>query len=252
MPELEKVYKQSLILERSTDNPSGGFSGYGSVFHTLDFHGDIVAKGAYKDDIPRFLKSGFVGGPDHNHANPIGRFKTASEDERGLYVEAVFSSTAFAQEARTNISEEVVKFLSVGIMPLQVKRFKTKNEVLKYWTENGYKPTEEEVVRAEGGARLIKRARLLEISPTALPANENAEITSYKAGRMISASNVDLINQSVTEMKMSIQRLEDLVASVVAAQAKEEAEEASEITVINDPLEVFEVTLASFKSFIEG
>ena len=107
-------------------------------------------------------------------------------------------------------------------------------------------------MRAEGGARLIKRARLLEISPTALPANENAEITSYKAGRMISASNVDLIKQSVTEIKTSLTRLEDLVASVVAAQAKEEAEEESEITVINDPLEGFEVTLASFKSFIEG
>lgn len=249
MAELTKVYKTALITPKA-DADTGGFSGYGSVFHALDFHNDIVAKGAYKDDLPRFLDKGFVGGPDHNHAKPIGRFKSAVEDNHGLWVDAVYSSTAFAQETRTLIQEEVIKSLSVGILPLQVKRLKTKAEVLKYWAENSYEPSEDDLARAEGGARLIKRARILEISPVALPANEHAEITAYKAGRKISRGNVDLINSSITEIKAALQRLEDLVATVETAHAEEEAAEP-EITVIADPLQGYEVTLASFKSFLK-
>lgn len=251
MAELTKVYKTALIASRAEESQTGGFSGYGSTFHTLDYHNDIIAKGAYKDDLARFLEKGFVGGPDHNHAKPIGRFKSAFEDVRGLWVDAVYSSTPFAQETRTLIQEEVIKSLSVGILPLQAKRLKTKAEVLKYWSENDYDPSEEELMRAEGGARLIKRARILEISPVALPANEHAEITAYKAGRKISRGNVDLINSSISEIKAALQRLEDLVATVETAQAEEEAAEP-EITVISDPLQQYEVTLASFKSFLEG
>lgn len=251
MSELTLIFKEADIRSATFSDGNGGFSGYGSYFHTLDYHNDIIAPGAYRDDISRFLSKGFVGGPDHNHARPIGRFKTAKEDQVGLWVEAIYASTPHAQEVRALISEEVIKSLSVGIMPLQVKRLKTKNEVLKYWSDAGYEPTDEELMRAEAGARLIKRARILEVSPVALPANENAVITQFKAGRKISKSNLELINQSLSEMRSALQRLEELVSAVETAQAEEEKEE-SEIVVINDPLEGFEVTLASFRDFLKG
>lgn len=249
MGELQLVFKEASINDISTDTQAGGFSGYGSVFHTLDYHNDIVLPGAYKEDLDRFLSKGFVGGPDHNHSKPIGRFTKAFEDRHGLWVEASYSSTGYAQEVRTLISEGVIKSLSVGIMPLQVKRLKTKSEVMKYWSDNGYEPTSEEVLRAEGGARLIKRAKLLEVSPVALPANENAEIRDYKAGRVISGSNLETINEALREIRAGLQRLEVLVTTVETAQAKEESEEA-EIIVIEDPLKDYEVTLASFRQFI--
>lgn len=247
---LEPIYKEADIYsDRALEDTTGGFSGYGSVFHTLDYHNDIVSPGAYIADLPRFMSKGFVGGPDHNHAKPIGLFKEAHEDSIGLYVRAVYSSTPFAQETRTLISEGVIKSLSVGIMPLQVKRLRDRSEVMQYWDKVGYAPTDEEMQRAEKGARLIKRAKLLEISPVALPANENAEILSYKAGRKISKPNTELIGQSITEMRNAIQRLEDMLVAVTATQA-DAGEAETEATGADDLSGIFEVNLASFHDFI--
>ena len=247
---LDAIYKEADIYDdRSMDDSTGGLSGYGSVFHNLDMHGDIVAPGAYLADLPRFLSKGFLGGPDHNHAKPIGVFKEAHEDAVGLYVRASFSSTPFAQETRTLIAEGVIQSLSVGIMPLQVKRLRDRAEVIQYWEKAGYAPTEEDLMRAEKGARLIKRAKLLEISPVALPANDLAEITSYKAGRKISGQNVGLLQQSVAEMRNAIQRLEDMLVAVTASQA-DAGETETDATGADDLSGIFEVNLASFHDFI--
>lgn len=179
LPELELIYKLAPSPRISGDN--GGFEGYASVFHLLDYHGDIVAPGAYKDDAPRFLKEGFIGGVGHDHSNPIGKPHRLFEDGYGLFLDARLVSTSKAQEARELIISDVVRKLSVGIMPMQVKTMRTKQEVTDYWKKVGWTPSEEEVMRAENGARLIKRAKLLEVSPVALPANELSEITSYKS-----------------------------------------------------------------------
>lgn len=247
MDELCKLYK-SAQLNETVSTSHGGFSGYGSVFHTLDYHNDIVAPGAYKSDIDRFLKRGFIGGSGHDHGKPIGKFKKAFEDRSGLWVEGEFSSTTYAQEVRTLISEGVISSLSVGILPLQVKRLK-KSDVLQYWSDHDYTPSEEEMQRAEHGARLIKRAKLLEISPVALPANEHAEILEVKSGRKISGSNLETIRASIADVRLAIGRLEELVSAVETPQPVE-SEEASEISV--ESLDGFEVVLASFKAFSEG
>jgi hypothetical protein len=66
-------------------------------------------------------------------------------------------------------------------MPMQVKTMRTKQEVVDYWKKSGWTPSDEEMMRAENGARLIKRAKLLEVSPVALACNDLSEITSYKS-----------------------------------------------------------------------
>lgn len=179
MSQLELIHKLAPAPRVSEDN--GGFEGYASVFNFLDYHNDIIAPGAYKDDIPRFLKEGFIGGVAHDHANPIGRPQRLFEDGYGLFLDAKLVSTSKAQEARELITSDVVRKLSVGIMPMQVKSLRTKQEVLDYWKKTGWEPDEEQLMRAESGARLIKRAKLLEVSPVALAANELSEITSYKS-----------------------------------------------------------------------
>lgn len=250
MESLCKLYKSADVRSVS-DSPNGGFSGYGSVFHALDYHGDIVAPGAYKSDLDRFLKRGFMGGSGHDHNKPIGKFKSAIEDRSGLWVEGEFASTHDAQEVRALISEGVISSLSVGILPLQVKRLRNKSEVMQYWSDFGYEPTEEELQRAEGGARLIKRAKLLEISPVALPANEHAEIVSYKSGRKISGENLDKIRTAIADVRAAIGRLEDLASSVDPTQAEGVSEDALE-DVSEESLESFDLVLASFKAFAEG
>lgn len=176
--ELDLIYKLAPVSHADADN--GSFSGHASVFHYLDYHNDIMAVGSYRDDIPRFLDKGFIGGVGHDHNNPIGRPERLFEDAKGLFLSAKLISTSKAQEAREMITSRVVQELSVGILPLQAKRL-TKQDVLDYWKKAGWTPSEEELMRAENGARLIKRAKLLEISPVALGANELTKITSFKS-----------------------------------------------------------------------
>lgn len=178
MPSLVTVYKEFEV--KTTD--SGGVSGYANVFHFLDWDQEIIAPGAWQGDIPRFVKKGFVGGIGHNHRSPIGKPARMYEDSRGLFMDAVFDSSPEAQHARLKIRDGVIKFFSVGVVPLQARRLNEK-QIYEYWAKNKWEPSEEERLRASDpqGATLIQRARILEVSPVALPANDLSEIVSYKS-----------------------------------------------------------------------
>lgn len=207
--DLVAVFKDAKVLDR-TD--SGGFSGYASTFHTLDFHGDIIAKGAFSWDIERFLKKGFVGGSNHDHKNPVGRFVEAYEDDTGLWVDATLTASAKAQEVRNDILDGVITSMSVGLIPLQARKL-TRDEVLKYWEAADYEPSEVEMAFAQKGARLIKRARLLEVSPVALPANERAEILvaksmDFKAGRRFSRASLEQITAYLGQVQSALAELQ--------------------------------------------
>lgn len=210
LSELDLIYKLAPAPKLSGD--SGGFEGYASVFHLLDYQNDIIAPGAYKDDAPRFLKEGFIGGVGHDHSNPIGKPYRLFEDGYGLFLDARLVSTSKAQEARELITSDVVRKLSVGIMPMQVKTLRTKQEVVDYWKKSGWTPTDEEMMRAENGARLIKRAKLLEVSPVALACNDLSEITSYKS----------LQTDVIADILKRLGALEEMVKEVSDASESED------------------------------
>ena len=249
-PELSLVYKLAPAL-RVDNSDSGGFAGYASTFHFLDYHGDIIAPGAYKADIQRFLTKGFIGGINHDHANPIGKPVELFEDAKGLFLEAMLVDTVKAQEDRKLITSGVVKELSVGIIPLQIKRM-TKKETLDYWKKAGYSPSEEELMRSESGTRLIKRAKLLEISPVAMGANEQTAISSYKAGRKISQTTADLLAQVCAQVKASYEMLETLLVDAgIKSESEEEdvAEAPAQAKVaVEDPLNDL---LEAFRAYIK-
>ena len=227
----------------------GGLSGYASTFHFLDYHNDIIAPGAYKSDIPRFLSKGFIGGVGHDHNNPIGKPVELFEDQKGLFLVAQFVDTTKAQEDRKLITSGVVKELSVGILPLQTKRLASKKQVQEYWASTGHNPTEEELMRAENGARLIKRAKLLEVSPVALAANEQSEILSYKAGRKFSKTSMDMLEQVCQQVKIAYELLESLLEEAGVKAEKDVAEAVDAEATQSEPDPTTELLIA-FRDFL--
>jgi hypothetical protein len=85
-------------------------------------------------------------------------------------------------------------------------------------------PTEEELMRAEMGGRLIKRAKLLEISPVALAANEQSEIVSYKAGKRLSKASMDVLTNVCQQVKIAYELLGGLLEEA-GVKAEDDSEE---------------------------
>lgn len=224
---MDNIYKLAPIRPAS-ESDSGGFSGYASTFNFLDYHNDIIAKGAYTHDLARFLQKGFIGGVGHDHANPIGRPVELFEDAKGLWLVAHLIDTTKAQDDRKLIVSGVVKELSVGIIPMQVKRLRTRTEVESYWKSVGWIPSDEEIMRAENGARLIKRAKLLEISPVAMGANEQTEIRSFKAGRRFSKASTEILVQVCQQVKTAYETLETVLTEAGVKSEEDDGEDDAE------------------------
>jgi HK97 family phage prohead protease len=98
------------------------FSGYGAVFGNLDSHGDVIAKGAFRDTLAAHTAAGTMpamlaqhgdifGGPGNM---PIGVWTAMAEDEKGLKVEGYLSDTPRGQEAYTLLKDKALSGLSIG------------------------------------------------------------------------------------------------------------------------------------------
>lgn len=179
-PSLE--YKDLPFSLKAAATDTGEFEGLASAFFTIDdsWFSDIVAPGAFKQDLGEFLESGFVGGMNHDWDQPIGRPLSAEETAEGLFVKASISDTQQGRDVRTLIKDGVVKRLSIGFRVLGRKLLETSEEVVAWWNEHGYVPSAEDVAKSQFGARLLTRIRLYEFSPVAVPANRRAVITGVK------------------------------------------------------------------------
>jgi HK97 family phage prohead protease len=79
--------------------PPGEFTGYGSVFNTLDDHGDVVLPGAFAGSITSHKGSGTMPGMYVEHSGfkggdplPVGVWQDMTEDENGLLVKGRISA----------------------------------------------------------------------------------------------------------------------------------------------------------------
>lgn len=155
--------------------------GYASCFHMLDAVNEIVVPGAFRESLPEFLASGFVGGLNHRWDEPCGVPTSAVEDARGLKVAWKLSTTAHAMDVRALLRDGVVKKLSIGYAVAASETLNSLDEVKAYWKKHGYQPSSQELNRAEGGARLLRKIQpLYEFSPVTVPACAGADITSVK------------------------------------------------------------------------
>lgn len=177
-------YKTLPFAVKATSGDGGEFEGLASVFYCIDdsWWNDIVAPGAFKEDLPEFLDVGFVSGLNHDWDCPIGKPLSAEETAVGLYVKGSISDTAAGRDARTLLKDGVVKRMSIGFRTLGREYLETAEEVMAWWQKHGYTPTAEDIAKSQYGARVLTRIRLYEFGPVAVPANKRAVITAVKGG----------------------------------------------------------------------
>ena len=146
------IYKQGQISD--IDENLGIVKGYGSVFGNKDSDNDVIEKGAYRRTIKnngsrvKYLYQ-------HDITKPIGKMKELYEDEKGLVFVAEVPKTTFGNEVLELMKYGVIDENSVGIMPVK-----------KDYDEDG--------------VRLIKEAKLYEISAVTIAANDEAKILEVK------------------------------------------------------------------------
>ena len=138
---------------KETNKEQGRITGYGSVFHNVDYHNDIVDPGAFKKSLQKRLPAMLL---QHNMHNPIGVWTNAEENDKGLYLEGQINMDVQAgREAFALAKQGALKGLSIGFIT--------------------------SVYRIEDDVRHIMEADLLEVSLVTFPANERAQITGTKA-----------------------------------------------------------------------
>jgi len=168
------------LVPDESDTWPGFFEGLAAAFHNIDAVGDIIAPGAFAEDLPAFLSEGFIGGCNHDWDQPIGKPIEASERPDGLYLKGSISDTTHGRDIRTLMRDGVVRRLSIGFRTLGRQRLETSDDVAAWWAKAGYGPSAEDIARSARGVRLLTRVRLVEVSPVALPANPRAIVTAVK------------------------------------------------------------------------
>lgn len=162
-----------LTFEIKAEEADGvrSFSGYGSVFDTVDSYGDTIVKGAFKgtlkewkakSKLPKLLLQHGGGGFFGSNADdmvPIGKWDEMKEDSHGLFVRGhLFDlDTDRAKSVYAAMKEGELDGLSIG--------FRTKK-----WEYD-----EEKEIRT------LTEIELWEVSLVTFPANDPARVSAVKA-----------------------------------------------------------------------
>ncbi len=154
-----KIRDFDLSVKAVSDD--GLFSGYGSVFGTVDSYREVVSPGAFSESLAE-IKS--KGRPvpvlwQHRSGEPIGVYTSLVEDAHGLKVEGqlIIDGVARAKEAHALMKAGAVSGLSIGY----------------YVREDSWDEKER--------VRTLKKVELVEISLVTFPANDDARIDAIKS-----------------------------------------------------------------------
>lgn len=153
---------------KSLNTNDGTFSGYGSVFGNIDSHGDIVAKGAFKESIKEAKATGewpamlLLHGTDDQL--PIGIWTNLTEDDYGLHVEGKLAFTSLGRDVYALMKMQprpALNGLSIGYRAQQ-------------FVMHG---------RASKARRTLQSVKLVEVSLVCSPSNTLATVRRVKSIR---------------------------------------------------------------------
>ena len=144
---------------KAAPSDEGVFEGYGAAFHNEDLKQDVVLPGAFqrslKDKPIHQIKMLW----QHDHAQPIGKWLSLVEDDKGLRVHGqLLLDLQQARDARVLMREKVLGGLSIGFRADPQKQ--------------QFDP--------DKGIRYLKEIDLWEISPVVFPANSKAKVLRVK------------------------------------------------------------------------
>lgn len=191
---------------KATGNDTGEFEAIVAVFGNVDSGGDVIVKGAFADTLSEWGASGdpipVVWSHDSNDPfSHIGSVVEASETDTGLLVKG--------QLDLDNPKAAQVHKLLKG---RRVTQFSFAYSVL----DGG--PTE---IDGESAFEL-RKLKLYEVGPTLVGMNQSTELLSAKsedgtkAGRVLSAKNVELVTNAMTAadaLKSALKTLLDAAAT---------------------------------------
>lgn len=156
---IEKRLSPCYEFKLSGSEETGNFTGYASTFGGVpDSYGDIIAPGAFLSSLANHSKRGSLPAMlwAHQTDEPIGRWVSIKEDDRGLAVEGKLT-------IGTKRGSEAFALMNDGALSLSI----------------GYR-TQPDGAKYEGSTRILKCVDLVEISAVAIPANPAARVNSVK------------------------------------------------------------------------
>ena len=168
---------------------AGEFEGYGSIFGNVDFGGDIVAQGAFKESLAEHEAKGTFPLMLHGHMmEEVGEWLDLKEDNIGLRVRGkLWIDGEHPDPSAIKIRRGMMK--KKGAMGLSI----------------GFRTIKDEWDR-ENETRTLTKVDLMEISPVLFPMNDLARVTDAKSNintiREFERFLVRVGNYSTVEAKM--------------------------------------------------
>ncbi|MDA0938847.1 MAG: HK97 family phage prohead protease, partial [Proteobacteria bacterium] len=153
---LSKIANFNINTKESPKNV-GEFSGYASVFNTIDHDNEVVVQGAFKNVLdPSSIRLLW----QHKSNNPVGVITSLKEDEHGLYISGLISlEIPKGLEVYMLVKNNIIKHMSIGYQIIK-----------EYYKDN---------------IKHIYELKLWEISFVTFPSNENARIHSVKSSKLM-------------------------------------------------------------------
>jgi HK97 family phage prohead protease len=157
------------------------FDGYASTFlGPVDSYGDIIAPGAFKNNLDFFLSDGVIL-REHEMECAIGKPMEAREDGAGLYIKGRISATSDGNDALILLRDEVIKRMSIGFRTLGYEMLSEARAIEVLGSEAAYKDAIAQLPYWSDGLRLLTDIKLYEVSLVAFPANTAAKIMGVKS-----------------------------------------------------------------------
>lgn len=119
------IQHKSFDFEVKEILPSGAFTGYGSVFGTLDQGNEIVVKGAFAESLEAMKAKGrkFPILWQHRSGEPLGAYDAVKEDDHGLLMDGTLlvNDVQRAKEAHALMKAGAVNGMSIGYNTIEEK-----------------------------------------------------------------------------------------------------------------------------------